>query len=140
MKEAKISLYFLTKLQKRSKLLSSARSQGIGFYHGQRQPNVGNSAIPLVHISAYHGESDGSSDGEGNEFRDDGPSGDAQNMSKYPMLSKLGVDLDLSIGVNEISLFQDLSLSRYPNHFKPFLKVRVTVYILATLATTPYFK
>ena len=26
---------------------------------------------------------------------------------------------------------------RYPNHFKPFLKVRVTVYILATLATSP---
>ena len=66
-----------------------------------------NSAIPLVHISAYHGESDGSSDGEGNEFRDDGPSGDAQNMSKYPMLSKLGVDLDLLIGVNE-SYMKDL--------------------------------
>ena len=70
------------------------------------------SAIPLVHIFAYHGESDGSNNGEGNEFRDDGPNGDTQNMSKYSMLSKLGVDLDLSIGVNEMSLFQDLSLSR----------------------------
>ena len=72
-----------------------------------------NSAIPLVHISAYHGDSDGSSDGEGNEFWDDGPSGDAQNMSKYPMLSKLGADLYLSTGVNEISLSLYMSLSRY---------------------------
>ena len=72
------------------------------------------SAIPLVHIFAYHGESDGSNNGEGNEFRDDGPNGDAQNISisKYPMLSNLGVDLDLLIRVNEISLSQDLSLSR----------------------------
>ena len=60
-----------------------------------------NSAIPLIHISAYHRESDGSSDDEGNEFRDDGPSGNAQSISKYPMISKLGVDLDLSIRVNE---------------------------------------
>ena len=64
-------------------------------------PMYENSAIPLVHISPYHGESDGSNNGEGNEFRDDGPNGDAQNTSKYPMLSKLGVDLDLLIGVNE---------------------------------------
>ena len=70
------------------------------------------SAIPLVHISAYGGESDGSNNGEGNEFRDDGPNKDGKNMSKYRILSKLAVDLDLSIEVNESSLFQDLSLSR----------------------------
>ena len=56
---------------------------------------------------AYHGESDSSSNGERNEFWDNGPNGDAQNMSKYPMLSKLGDDLDLSIGVNE-SYMKDL--------------------------------
>ena len=67
-----------------------------------------NSTILLVHISAYNGESEGSNNSEGNEFRDAGMNWDAQNMSKYPMLSKLGVDLDLSIRVNE-SYMKDLN-------------------------------
>ena len=62
---------------------------------------------PSSSLDSDLGESDGSSDSEGNEFQDNGPSGDAQNKYEYPMLSKLGVSLDLSIGANE-SYMKDL--------------------------------